>query len=60
MKKLKNDGSEQKCSACNGTGFPAVKQPARPGRKIYPPPCQKCKGMGRIRIVAKMLRVASA
>jgi DnaJ-class molecular chaperone len=53
MKKLKTDWSERKCSACNGTGFPTVKQPARPGRRIYPPPCAKCKGMGRIRMIAK-------
>jgi DnaJ-class molecular chaperone len=52
MKKLKTEWAEHKCSACNGTGFPTVKQPVRPGRKIYPPPCTKCKGMGRIRMVA--------
>jgi hypothetical protein len=23
-------------------------QPVRPGRKIYPPPCNKCGGRGRI------------
>jgi hypothetical protein len=53
MKKLKTDWSERKCFACNGTGFPAVKRLARPGRRIYPPPCAKCKGMGRIKIAAK-------
>jgi DnaJ-class molecular chaperone len=51
-KKLKRNGIERKCTACNGTGFPAVKQPAKPGRKIYPPPCRKCKGMGRIRLAS--------
>jgi DnaJ-class molecular chaperone len=52
MKKSNSDISEQKCPACNGTGFPAVKRLAKPGRKIYPPPCKKCKGMGRIKVVA--------
>jgi DnaJ-class molecular chaperone len=53
MKKLQTDWSEIKCAACNGTGFRAVKRVARPGRKIYPPTCTKCKGMGRIKITAK-------
>jgi DnaJ-class molecular chaperone len=40
--------SERRCDACNGTGFSKVKQPATPGRKIYPPRCTKCDGKGRI------------
>jgi DnaJ-class molecular chaperone len=40
--------AEVKCEACNGTGFPPVIQPARPGRRIYPPPCTVCGGKGRI------------
>ncbi len=40
---------ETKCEACNGTGFPKVKQPTKPGRKIYPAPCRKCGGKGRIK-----------
>jgi DnaJ-class molecular chaperone len=39
---------EVKCEACNGTGFPRVTQPVRPGRRIYPPPCKICGGKGRI------------
>jgi DnaJ-class molecular chaperone len=39
---------ETKCQACNGKGFRAVKQPAKPGRRIYPPPCKACGGKGRI------------
>jgi hypothetical protein len=31
-----------------GTGFPAVKQPAQPDRKIYPTQCKECGGKGRI------------
>jgi DnaJ-class molecular chaperone len=42
------DPTEQECPACNGTGYPVVMQPVRPGRKIYPPPCKKCGGKGRI------------
>jgi DnaJ-class molecular chaperone len=52
MKKLQSAQAEQNCPACNGTGFPAIKQPVTPGRKIYPPPCPKCNGMGRIKLVA--------
>ncbi|WP_375787130.1 hypothetical protein ACE10Z_06075 [Bradyrhizobium sp. Pha-3] len=40
---------EEKCDACKGTGFPEVKQPGEPGRKIYPEPCKQCGGKGRIR-----------
>jgi DnaJ-class molecular chaperone len=51
MKKLKPDAAstELKCSACDGTGFPKVAQPAQPGRKIYPLPCKWCLGKGRVR-----------
>ena len=38
--------AERKCPACNGTGFPPVKQPAQPGRKIYPARCERCEGKG--------------
>ena len=51
MKNLKSEdaSTELKCSACDGTGFPKVAQPAQPGRKIYPPPCKWCLGKGRVR-----------
>jgi DnaJ-class molecular chaperone len=48
MKRPTTKPNEDKCPACNGTGFPIVKQPAQPNRKIYPPPCRKCGGKGRI------------
>jgi hypothetical protein len=40
MSKLKSAAisTEVKCSACDGTGYPAVAQPTQPGRRIYPPP----------------------
>ncbi|HXT62401.1 MAG TPA: hypothetical protein VN696_05125 [Pyrinomonadaceae bacterium] len=38
---------EEKCEACNGTGFPPAKQP-KPGTRIYLPPCKECGGKGRI------------
>ena len=41
-------GTEIECPACEGTGFPTVVQPAEPGRKIYPAPCKKCLGKGRL------------
>jgi DnaJ-class molecular chaperone len=43
------DEIEIKCDACNGTGFPTVMQPVQPGKKIYPAPCRKCGGKGRIK-----------
>jgi DnaJ-class molecular chaperone len=49
MKQTKPDRIESKCGACRGTGFAVVKQPAQPGRRIYPPRCAKCHGSGRIR-----------
>jgi hypothetical protein len=50
MKKLKSKevSTEVKCPACEGTGFPKVKQPVQPGRRIYPAQCEKCAGKGRI------------
>jgi DnaJ-class molecular chaperone len=49
-KHLKSDDApaEVVCSACDGTGFPKVSQPAQPGRRIYPAPCKQCLGKGRI------------
>lgn len=38
---------EVRCDACNGTGFPPVQQPES-GRRIYPTPCKKCGGKGRV------------
>jgi hypothetical protein len=43
---------EIECDACNGTGFSAVKQPMRPGRKVYAARCKKCGGKGRIKKAA--------
>ena len=39
---------ERVCPACNGAGYPAVKQPAQPGRKIYPVKCTSCDGKGKV------------
>jgi DnaJ-class molecular chaperone len=48
MKKLAQNSTEQRCPACDGTGFASVAQPTQPGRRIYPPPCKECGGKGRI------------
>jgi DnaJ-class molecular chaperone len=40
------------CEACNGTGFPPVAQPVQPGRRVYPAPCKKCGGKGRLKAEA--------
>ena len=48
MKPIKSDIVEEKCPACNGTGFlPVIKQPA-PGKRIYGPRCTKCGGKGKL------------
>jgi DnaJ-class molecular chaperone len=46
--KPKEAVAEIKCPACEGTGFPKVKQPDQPGRRIFPAPCEKCGGKGRV------------
>jgi len=48
MRRMAEKLPEQHCPACDGRGVPAVKQPSRPGRRIYPAPCKKCGGKGRI------------
>jgi DnaJ-class molecular chaperone len=48
MKTMTPKIKEHACAACNGTGFPVVKQPALATRKIYPAKCQVCAGKGRI------------
>jgi DnaJ-class molecular chaperone len=39
---------ERICPACNGTGYPAVKQPVQLGRRIYPVKCKSCDGKGKV------------
>jgi len=48
MKKPLANPTEQRCANCDGTGFPTVRQPAQPGRRMYSPPCKECGGKGRI------------
>jgi DnaJ-class molecular chaperone len=50
MPKRSAKATELKCPACKGTGFPAVKQPVEPGRKIYPARCEKCDGKGWVAV----------
>jgi DnaJ-class molecular chaperone len=38
---------EHTCTACNGTGFPTVKQPVLATHKIYPVKCEACAMLGR-------------
>jgi DnaJ-class molecular chaperone len=45
-----SDKVEVLCDVCKGTGFQAVKQPAEPGRKIFPAKCPKCGGKGRLTV----------
>ena len=48
----KEVGTEIECPECGGTGFPKVRQPDQPGRKIFPAPCKRCFGKGRIESTA--------
>jgi DnaJ-class molecular chaperone len=48
MKKRAPKPTEQKCPACDGTGFTPMAQPVQPNRRIYPAPCKQCGGKGRI------------
>lgn len=47
MKKVEFDAGEIKCDACDGSGYPPVKE-VSPGRRIYSGRCQKCGGKGRL------------
>jgi DnaJ-class molecular chaperone len=53
MKKPSPNPAEHKCPECNGTGFPTVVRPEKPGVRIYPAPCEKCGGKGRISDAAR-------
>jgi DnaJ-class molecular chaperone len=48
MKTRVANPNEQRCSARDGMGVLAAVQTVQPGRRIYPPPCVKCDGNGRI------------
>jgi DnaJ-class molecular chaperone len=48
-KKPTANPTEQRCPACDGTGFTPMTQPAQPDRKIYPEPCKTCGGKGRVK-----------
>jgi hypothetical protein len=52
MSKRSEKLPERHCPACDGRGVPAVKQPAIPGRKLFPAPCKKCGGKGRVAVTA--------
>lgn len=56
--RLKKIQTELICPACQGTGFPPVAQPTLPGRKLYPAPCERCLGKGRISALAAESSIA--
>jgi DnaJ-class molecular chaperone len=39
---------EHMCPACSGTGYPVVKQPLQPSRRVYPVKCTSCDGKGKV------------
>jgi DnaJ-class molecular chaperone len=45
---IEGGAAEIRCEACDGRGSPAAANPS-PMRRIYPGPCKKCGGKGRIR-----------
>ena len=47
-RQMKPKIKERICPACNGTGFPVVRQPVQPGRRIYPVKCKSCDGKGKV------------
>jgi DnaJ-class molecular chaperone len=61
MKKPKHGdaATEVECDACAGKGYPPV-QDIAPGRRIYPAPCKKCGGKGRVRKPGQAERSAAA
>ena len=48
MKKPVLKSAEHECPKCEGTGFAPVKQPMRPGVRIYPERCKECLGKGKV------------
>jgi DnaJ-class molecular chaperone len=48
MKKPRVQPSERACPGCNGTGLAPVKEPTRPGVRVYPPHCKECGGKGKV------------
>jgi DnaJ-class molecular chaperone len=48
IQRKRSPKSEVVCDECNGRGTPPrIKDSAR-GRKLYPAPCTKCQGKGRL------------
>lgn len=48
VRHMKPKIEEHTCPDCRGTGFPSVRQPVQPGRRIYPVKCKTCDGKGKI------------
>jgi hypothetical protein len=44
----KRSKSEVVCDECNGRGTPPRIKDSAKGRKLYPAPCTKCQGKGRL------------
>ena len=52
FKELRKNSKEVeiRCDACDGRGIPSAVQPLQPGRRVYPAPCRKCAGKGRLKV----------
>jgi DnaJ-class molecular chaperone len=48
MKKPVINLAERECQECKGTGFAIVKQPTRPGVRIFQGQCKECLVKGRV------------
>ncbi len=47
-RKERSQSTGHNCPDCKGTGFEIMKQPTRPGIRIYPARCMKCLGKERL------------
>ena len=48
IQRTRSPKSEVVCDECNGRGTPPRIKDSAKGRKLYPAPCTKCRGKGRL------------
>jgi DnaJ-class molecular chaperone len=48
IQRKRSPKSEVVCDGCNGLGTPPRIKDGANGRKLYPAPCTKCQGKGRL------------
>ena len=55
----RSQSTKHNCPDCKGTGFEMVKQPTRPGVRVYPAQCKGCLGKGRVAGLTSFATLAS-